>query len=309
MSTATHTTLLPSNTTAPLFRAWVQWVHDQFAAAGWINTADTGQMDIPTASNPTATNQKIGYKIYRMNDALQATAPVFVKIEFGGRGTSGAVPAMWVSVGQGSDGAGALTNVRFDGVNTNNAADPTVGSGISSASSTNMTSFASGSTSRISIVLFTQTSTNYDYVMVLCIERARDVDGVLIGTAVIMQYTEQATGINGITGSRFILLAAGGQPPIEKGLHYILSFSNPSAFGGDVGIGIPIPMKGVAQPPGIGVIVVKSSDFTDEAQFSVTIYGVAHTYQRCRSSTTGRQTSTSPNFTQDASTRIAILWE
>jgi hypothetical protein len=74
-----------------------------------VQTADTGQINWATVLKPTAINTKQGYEVWRFNDALHATAPLFVKFEYGSGGTA-VVPAVWVTLGKGSDGAGAITS-------------------------------------------------------------------------------------------------------------------------------------------------------------------------------------------------------
>ena len=81
-------------------------------AGGWIQTADTGQTSnatFATIYNGTL-NSSSGYQIWRMNDSLQGTYPVFIKIEFG-CGSVSNTPAMWVTIGTGSNGTGTITGI------------------------------------------------------------------------------------------------------------------------------------------------------------------------------------------------------
>lgn len=89
------------------FRAWGSELSAKLAEAGLIKTADTGQIDWLTAARPVI-NTAAGYEIWRFNDALQATAPIFLKLEYG-TGTGAATPGLWLTVGTGSNGAGTLT--------------------------------------------------------------------------------------------------------------------------------------------------------------------------------------------------------
>lgn len=105
-------TATPSNwtnaTSDANFRAWGEYISTQLAAVGHIQTADSGQINWATVSNPGAINTYAGYEIWRFADALQNAAPVFIKIEYGESGTTDA-PSMRIQFGSGSDGAGALT--------------------------------------------------------------------------------------------------------------------------------------------------------------------------------------------------------
>ena len=92
------------------FRAWGSYVSAQLAAMGLVQTADTGQINWATVTNPGAINTYSGYEIWRFADALQATAPVYIKIQYGeGAATDG--PGMRFQFGSGSDGAGNLTGI------------------------------------------------------------------------------------------------------------------------------------------------------------------------------------------------------
>lgn len=90
------------------FRSWGQTIANAIVAAGLVKTTDTGQIDWGTVTKPIA-NTAGGYEIYRFDDALQATRPIFIKFEFG---TGGSVnnPQMWVTAGTATDGAGNITS-------------------------------------------------------------------------------------------------------------------------------------------------------------------------------------------------------
>jgi len=115
MTTYTMSSVVADNGTAgsgTAIRAWVQKVHDALVAIGMVQTSDTGQANISTLVAPSAAGTAAGYEIWRFNDTLQATAPVFFKLEYGS-GSAGASPQMWITVGKGTDGAGNITNVLF----------------------------------------------------------------------------------------------------------------------------------------------------------------------------------------------------
>lgn len=90
------------------FRAWGSELSAKLQAAGLVQTADTGQINWATATRPGSVNTAAGYEIYRFDDALQATAPLYIKLEYG-TGNVADRPTIWVSVGTGTNGAGTLT--------------------------------------------------------------------------------------------------------------------------------------------------------------------------------------------------------
>jgi hypothetical protein len=60
---------------------WINEIHNSLIAFGWIRTSDTGQIDFSTVTRPTTTNTYQGYAVYRMADSLQATCPVYIRID------------------------------------------------------------------------------------------------------------------------------------------------------------------------------------------------------------------------------------
>lgn len=108
---ATATFSAPGNSsTVAAFRAWGLALSDALTAVGLLKTADTGQIDWATVPVPSGTNVKSGYEVRVFADALQATAPLFFRIDYGG-GTGTNAPGIWLTVGKGSNGTGSITNV------------------------------------------------------------------------------------------------------------------------------------------------------------------------------------------------------
>jgi hypothetical protein len=93
------------------YRAWGARYAPAWAAAGLVQTADTGQINWATVSPSPTGGSASGYEIWRFNDAAQATVPMFMKIEYGAGAVSS--PGIWVTVGTGSSGAGAITGINF----------------------------------------------------------------------------------------------------------------------------------------------------------------------------------------------------
>lgn len=99
--------------------AWIEDFRQSLIDIGLVQTADSGQFTVGTYSTVSAgTNNTSGtydvdaYLIFRFNDALQATAPIFIKIEIckgGGSVSNGYSVVLRVTVGTGSDGVGNIT--------------------------------------------------------------------------------------------------------------------------------------------------------------------------------------------------------
>lgn len=110
MTTQTYTDVIDHTSNAG-FQAWSNTLHLAIIAAGLVNTSDTGQVDLSTAARP-GINTFAGYKIYRFDDTMQGTRPVFLKMEYG-TGANAAYPALRVTIGEATDGAGTLSGATL----------------------------------------------------------------------------------------------------------------------------------------------------------------------------------------------------
>lgn len=78
-------------------------------SAGLVQTSDTGQIDVTSVAKPTTANTLIGYFIFRFADALQSSAPVFIRITVSTGTSISYAPNLTFRVGAGTDGAGNMT--------------------------------------------------------------------------------------------------------------------------------------------------------------------------------------------------------
>lgn len=111
MTTALYTGQWDNSTTTN-FRGWGKAISDLLTSAGVPKTADTGQIDWTTVAAPSAASTSQGYEIRYLNDSLNATYPLYVKLEYGS-GVAAATASVWLTIGRGSDGAGNLTGIQF----------------------------------------------------------------------------------------------------------------------------------------------------------------------------------------------------
>ena len=65
------------------WKALFKDVHDNLIAAGLVQSGTAGQLDIDGVSALPADGTYAGFVEYEFNDALQATAPVVIKLEYG----------------------------------------------------------------------------------------------------------------------------------------------------------------------------------------------------------------------------------
>ncbi|MGO4700290.1 hypothetical protein [Dyella sp. 2RAB6] len=118
-----------SHTTDAEFRTWGSELSAALDSLGLFpKSADSGQINWTTVTRASAGNFA-GYEIRYLNDSLNATAPVYVKIEFGTAGAGSDRPMLRYTIGKGSNGSGTITS-QF--LTANNGA---TGSTLSSTSS------------------------------------------------------------------------------------------------------------------------------------------------------------------------------
>lgn len=264
MAVKNDITLAIQSTTDAEFRLWASFIDSIFLLAScWVDAAASGTINLTTVVKPALANTSQGYKVYRMNDTLQSTAPVFVKIEYGS-GAAAATPAFWFTVGTTHDGAGNLGNILF-------ARTQSLCGGSNAGPSR---CIGSASTNRVTFALFLNVSNTYP--LWFSLERTKDAAGADTSTGFLLSYGRANTA-----HASAYLPAATSIPPATIGLHCILSNESPSAWDGDVGVSAMIPMGIAPKQPGMNVILCRSLDFADYAGPVVTIYGASHAYQHC----------------------------
>ena len=99
-----------STTSDAIFRTTGAALKAALAAVGLVQTSDTGQINWTTVTAPVSSNAYIGYEIWRLNDALQSTYPVFFKIEWACGSSGTTYLTIGLTVGTGSNGSGTLIN-------------------------------------------------------------------------------------------------------------------------------------------------------------------------------------------------------
>lgn len=108
MTTALINTVTPNVDTAGNFSIVANEFHNLMIAAGFVRTADTGQLDLGAiAAGLTAPSFTTTPLIYRTNDAYNH---IYLRILFGRGGSSGTgAPRISVQAAYSTDGAGNLT--------------------------------------------------------------------------------------------------------------------------------------------------------------------------------------------------------
>ncbi len=108
MSANQASLVMTSTMTDAEFRLMSSFIADIMQSGGLTKTADTGQINLVTANYPGSVNTYAGYEIRQFTDALQATAPIYFKIEYG-RGNGANHYALQITFGTGTNGTGTIT--------------------------------------------------------------------------------------------------------------------------------------------------------------------------------------------------------
>jgi hypothetical protein len=238
---------------------------------GWVVTADTGQTLPSALIAPTAISQSRGFRIYRMNDALQATFPVFMRVDYGSSANSASAFGVYLTFGTGTNGAGTITPAALTNLQ------------VGQPQTTANTYYCYGSAAPNRLCLGIPCLGGFTFSFYLFIERSKDSSGNDTGDGLILIYGPNGSGnnYNALQTNKYVIMAGGTQPTEERALSYILSTNNPTQVfaPGDVGLGIIIPMRGVAVQPGSNVMIVNSNDVSNDGQINALIYGGIRTYQ------------------------------
>jgi hypothetical protein len=191
------------------FRSWGSGIAAQIAAMGLVQTADTGQINWTTVARP-AINTSAGYEMWRFNDALQATRPVFIRLDYGVTNPVDR-PRILVRVGTATDGAGTLTGQIGTSATIATAASKTAGSVLPS--------LCSGSTSRLNLFTYVElTGGGNNYGFMVFIERTKTSLGVDTGDGIVTWLTSSSvTAFQMIPFAGTVPAAASFNPAVSLG--------------------------------------------------------------------------------------------
>ena len=180
-----------SNADTTLFRAWGSAVS---AALGQMLTrvTQTGEINWATVNAPVATNTFQGFEVYRLNDSLQSTAPLFFKFEYGSAPSSAQLPAIKLTIGKSVDGSGSVSNVLQSAIN--------VLSGNNSASALSNCYISNGDGS--GFVFSMQPDISSTIGGFCCVERSRNSQGQPTANALVLSF--QTYGTSTTHTNRFI---------------------------------------------------------------------------------------------------------
>lgn len=272
------------------WRTAIQAIQASLIAAGAVLTSDTGQIDSSTTPSvtPASTNTSIGYNIYRFSDTLQATKPVYIRLDY----ATGAVATAFVlrvQVGTGTDGAGTLTGQT--------AAQTILSAGAGATPSA--TFYASCGTDYIAFAWGFSLTSFFTFV----VGRMKDDTGADTGEGVII--------LTGWTSSNTFIQALPFSGAVPSSVSAILqlggigTISGTAASVSDVALGpVPVPVAGKWRYLVGALLYAPSSIGSSVATaFSAVAFGRSRTFMGLGS------TVFASRWGVDSATSLAIPWE
>lgn len=245
------------------FRAWGSALKAALAAAGLTQSTAgevSGQIDWTAVGYPATANTAMGYEFWHFSDTLQATAPVFIKIEYGS-GAAATSPALWITVGTTHDGAGSLTGLTTTRYQVKTATNST----------TSYTCRVSGDTNRVAVAMW-ENSASVSLALWFSVERTKDAAGAVTATGVLVTtfYTS--------TPTQRVYLFASGETGIETNWGALLPSTGSGAAGSAVAVYPIFLTQGTYLNPLETLLICFAANFTAGVEASFTYYGATKKY-------------------------------
>lgn len=92
-------------------RRWIGAFLTAMHSVGFQHTADAGQVTSENIGDFPLAEGTYPYSVFSLNDSLHGSHPVFFKVEFSIPAGSGSSPAMYLTVGRGTNGTGGITGI------------------------------------------------------------------------------------------------------------------------------------------------------------------------------------------------------
>lgn len=239
------------------WRAFVHGIHDHILALGWVQAGDTGQLNIDASTMP-GNGVLGGYILYRMNDALAASAPVILKLGYGNAANGNY--RLKMQIGFATDGAMNFVGSSTAEYTRDTNNDPNVNANIN------------GDSGRLCMVIGTNATSN---VASLCVvERFRDINGNNSPDGSIL--------ICGASHDYCATINRDGSPAVDTG-NYLPALTPRNrtslAYGVDVSIVpvTPVGWRGVCMPM-LSLVSYFTVDLVAGNDYPVSIYGATGKY-------------------------------
>lgn len=262
---------ISSNTSSDaLFRTWGTTFAAALVAAGFVKTADSGQINWATVTKPVGVNTLAGYEIYRSNDGNGTTIHnYYIKVLYYS-GSDANYMRVDYQIGWSTDGAGTINSAR-------KSAQISVQTGSAAIGAAAHTMCIAGNGSWLTILQ----KPNDQYHSFIGIERTILSDGTNNGEEVV--YVTSNTGSSGINNLG-VLPKDDPTPTVETNPPYIVPTTGNINFDGRTGVGLLFPQKGSLINPTTLIIGGMTTYFNPvEAQHTISMFGEDREYIWCSS--------------------------
>jgi hypothetical protein len=227
-----------------------------------------------------------------MDDALQSTAPVYLRVDYGSGAASGK-PGLWFTLGTGTDGAGVITGELLPVTQLSGAGNSTV--------STIPTIYFSSDTSRV--VLLCQSG---EARLFFSIERTKDVTGSDTATGVHILCETKTSAIFSksltIQVNRTVRFTDNTLPSSSRLGAFVPSGAT---WGGDANMIGVCPVRffeGGPSNPCTNLMVYLNGDTAAAGQVPVLVYGTSRNYR-------AMGTTLIDTVVVNAASTFMFLWE
>jgi hypothetical protein len=241
-------------------KATGQAINNALTTFGWVQSADTGQVNWSTYSSLANV-----YEVWKPGDAL---AVFYVRIDY--IYNSNSAPSFKVTLGTTTNGSGTITGVNTGALTVTSALN-------SVSSSTPYSCYFSGSASRFSMLLWTSTTTSSFLSMFLAIERSLDANGNYTATHASVIWAGWNTSNQ---RHQRTLHFSSGITNEDSGICAIQSgtATTASGFAGNVPISPLFPNIGYFDYPLTVAATGRATDFSEGSTYATTLYGASRTY-------------------------------
>jgi hypothetical protein len=186
-ATGTTFSAAPATTSTATLRTLGGALSAALASAGMVKTTDTGQINWTTVTWVTGL-QTWGYEVWRFNDTLQATKPVFVRLVYSQTSSANALQVT-AQVGTATDGAGNLTSAAGTGTSVTAAVTICGASTSGAATVSPWYVYGDGSSLVITSVIDKWTGSSSGFGGFFSLERVRHLDGSPLEDAVCVSWS------------------------------------------------------------------------------------------------------------------------
>lgn len=239
-------------------------------AAGLIQAGDSGQLSTPVTTYITPASNYIGYLMFRFPDALQATTPIFIRVDFRTE-LSQQNPYAQFSVAGSTNGAGVLGTPTF--VRTNDVYAPSGSTWQTGLN--NYACYVDGTfTCALGPNVTSSLAASNNAVATLVVDRARNNTGVAQAGAFIVEGGAHFTSTS---------IARHMYGPASTALQQWLPALIPSDFATSSSDGAQVNVfRHYLQAPGVkptlGMMTYYNAEFGALAPVTATVLGSSHTY-------------------------------